>query len=149
MEIHKHCNVVHLLNARCAVPNSNARINNSHQGAGAVDALPSKNCPDSILSELLDHAISASRSSYNSRETQSEVTRRCSQVARHYRLQPLSLDPVLISLVDAVTCDIQGLSTAQRSDMNLAVAQTLHGDSDTRRRLERHWHSLGNDHAGQ
>ena len=139
---------MHLLNMRCGVSNSNGRATGNGHVAGTVSALTSQNSPDSILSELLARAISACRSDDDSPETQSEVTRRCSQVARHYRQQPLSLEPVLISLVDAVTCDIQGLTTDQRSAMNQAVAETLHGNSDTKFRLERLWQSLGQDHAG-
>jgi hypothetical protein len=88
--------------------------------------------------DLLDQVVSATGSS----EAQFELRNHLKSISQHYSQDELTVDPVLVSLVAAVTRNIHGLTSDQRFEMNHAVAETLHGDADTRPRLERLWHSL-------
>jgi hypothetical protein len=90
------------------------------------------------FSELLDQVVSAVDSS----EAESELRDHLKLIGERHPRVELSVNPVLVSLVDAVTQNIHGLTSDQRSEMNHAVAETLYRDADTRSRLERLWYSL-------
>ena len=88
--------------------------------------------------ELLNQVVS----SVGSSEAQFELRNHLKSISQRHTQVELTVDPVLVSLVAAVTRNIHGLTPDQRSKMNHAVAETLHGDADARLRLERLWHSL-------
>ena len=108
--------------------------------SGPGDFVP-ENAED--LAHVLERVISATKADSKRSECDVALRRKLIAVATQFSGQELVLDPILVSLVDAVTGVIRPLTADQRSVMCRAVARTLYDDSESRARLERLWHSLG------
>ena len=98
--------------------------------------------PDPALADVLEQVVSATNSSIEASPRDLALRRRFESVATRLAGQELTVDPVLVSLLDAVNGRFRFLTAQEKSAMNLAVARTLYDDSASRVRLERLWHSL-------
>ena len=94
------------------------------------------------LANVLEQVISASRGNAAVSVHDMALRQQLDAVAPRFSGCDLALDPILVSLVDAVTSRLRHLTAQQRSAMCQAVARTLYDDSESRSRLERLWHSL-------
>jgi hypothetical protein len=68
------------------------------------------------------------------------------EVARRHKGQPLSLDPVLVDLIEAIVRINLGQSAVKDAQLGLMprqIAETLWNDLPSRDRLERFWTRLG------
>lgn len=97
----------------------------------------------SVLGNVLEQIISATGTNSEGSAADTSLRRQLQAVGTRYAGQELTLDPVLLALVDAVTGRFRLLTAEQKSTMNKAVARTLFEDAAARARLERLWHSLG------
>ncbi|APZ92323.1 hypothetical protein [Fuerstiella marisgermanici] len=95
-----------------------------------------------VLADVLEQVISATRSDRQHSAEDAALKSRLLKVAKQFPDDPLSVDPVLVSLVAAVTDGIRLLSAEQKRSVDLAVARSLFDDSRSHARLEQLWHSL-------
>jgi hypothetical protein len=96
------------------------------------------------LADVLEQVVSATNTGNDSPSRDVALRRRLEQVAARLGDQVLTVDPVLVSLLDAVNDRIRFLTPQEKLAMNQTVAKTLYDDSESRVRLERLWHSLRN-----
>jgi hypothetical protein len=64
------------------------------------------------------------------------------RIADEFQGQPLTVEPVLVALIDAVTQQIRVPSQRFRQRLCRAVAETIFNDSAARQRMEKLWHSI-------
>ncbi len=95
-----------------------------------------------VLADVLDQVISATRSDRQHSAEDAALRSRLLKVAKQYPDEPLSVDPVLVLMVAAVTDGIRLLTAEQKRSVDLAVARSLFDDSRSHARLEQLWHSL-------
>ncbi|MEO2019054.1 MAG: hypothetical protein ABGZ53_32315 [Fuerstiella sp.] len=94
------------------------------------------------LADVLEQVVSATNTGNDSSSQDVTLRRRLEDVAARLGDQELTVDPVLVSLLDAVNDRFRFLTPQEKLAMNQTVAKTLYDDSESRVRLERLWHSL-------
>ena len=95
------------------------------------------------FAEVLKQVISAAKTDAEGSAQDLALRRRLRDVAVRFSGQELTLNPVLVALVDVVNTRCGNLTADQRSKLNQAVARTVYDDTESRARLEQLWHSLG------
>ena len=94
------------------------------------------------LADVLEQVVSATNTRDNASAQDAALRRRLEEVAARLGDQELTVDPVLVSLLDSVNDRFRFLTPQEKQAMNQTVARTLYEDSESRVRLERLWHSL-------
>lgn len=94
------------------------------------------------LTDALELIVTATDRELIATPTDQKLRQTFHAVARKFSDKELCVEPVLASLVSAVTGRFSHLSLAQHNSMSLAVAATLFEDAESRLRLERLWHRL-------
>ena len=94
------------------------------------------------LAGALERIVTATDREAIPSQSNQNLRERFHAVARKFADKELCIEPVLASLVTAVTGRFSALSLAQHNSMSRAVAVTLYEDAESRLRLERLWHQL-------
>lgn len=103
---------------------------------------PGSKLDSASLNELLDTIVNASGANGESPVADPDLQQQLQHVATSHAGQPLTLSPVLTSIIEIIARRFGVLTENQRSLMVTDVARTLYDDSESRNRLERLWKSL-------